>query len=524
MASLYGDPNTGFLQAGQYPGSSGYWATDPTYGPSGGMRNGLYPGDAARLAMGQTPLAPGAERIIGDEPVWDSVNGIWINPRTKKPYSGRKRDGTYVVNGISHGQNNPASFTQPNINPNDPNQRYKPVEITKAPDISAATKDLVKQFKDTAEQSLKGFDDHLKAFTSGVSDANKATQSAITAAVPTANTLSRQQEAFSKSLAAASADYSKVNADTAAKEKGLVDEAKGLLPEYDAAAQAIADRQMQEVTKNLSRYKLSTGTPMSAGSDESRILASAAADVMLPLKQAEINRRYDIISGLEVPTTQDIANRQTAKVSQFDPMVAGQTYQSGQATTQQVQALKEHVAGMSFDNAERTLRDMGIPSQVINTILGGNISNLSGLAGLEEGANYRGLQDLLGANLSQPIYYDQSVPGYPVPSRYSPTRPGNTPSVQPALGPNAPVQVGPGNPQQQNRQPNAVDIAYKQQTGFFPWEDRYFNPDAYNNLYNQLFSRNPGPSATPNSSAPPQTYPVSTSGAGDYNEPDGVYA
>src|SRR6266436_4550247 len=208
---IYGDPNTGFLEAGQYPGSSGRWATDPTYGPSGGARGGLYPGDAARLAMGVTPLSPGAQTLIGDEPVWDSVNAIWINPRTKKPYSGKRKDGTYIANGISQGRNNPANYPQQNIDPNNPQQRYQPVEIPKSPDISSATKDLVQQFKDTAAQSLKGFDEHLKAFTSGVTNANKATQAAITAAGPTADTLSKQQQQFASSLSGSAADYRNLN-------------------------------------------------------------------------------------------------------------------------------------------------------------------------------------------------------------------------------------------------------------------------------------------------------------------------
>lgn len=520
MPSIYGNRNTGLLNAGQYPGSSGYWATDPSSGPHGQQHNGLYPGDLGRLEAG-LPSSPQAQRTAAmSDPIWDSINAIYINPITKQPFTGKMKNGMYVQNGRSMGYQDPASFGAANINPNDPNARYKAVEIPKAPDISSATKDLVQQFKDTAEQSLKGFDDHLKEFTSGVADANKASKSAIQSVAGTAQTLADQQANYAKSLSSSSADYKTLNSGTAAKEAASVQEAKDLLPQYDSAGQAIADRQLQEVAKNLSRYKVGTGTPMSAGSDESRILAQAASDVMLPLKQAQINQRYNIISGLELPTTQDVANRETNRIAQFDPMVAGQIYNSGAATTQQIQALKEHVAGMSFDNAERTLKDMGIPSQVINTILAGNISNLSGLAGLEDQSTYRGLQDRLGANLTQPVYYDQGNPPYPATSRYgnpqNTTATGNTP----ALATNGPIQFGPGNAQQP-RQPNAVDIAYKQQTGYFPWEDSYFNPDAYNNLYNQLFGSSNVASSSP---AAQSTYPVRTSGAGDLTEPTSAYA
>lgn len=516
MSSAYANPNTGLLEDGQYPGSSGYWSTDPTYGPHGQQRQGLYPGDLGRLAAG-LPTSEAAKRAGGmvSEPIWDNVNGIYINPITRQPFTGKAKNGMYIQNGISKGYQDPASFNTAAIDPNNPNQRYQAVEIPKAPDISSATKDLVQQFKDTAEQSLKGFDDHLKEFTSGVSGAGKAGQAAIAAAGPTANALSRQQADYAKALTSSANDYRNLNADTAAKEKGVVQEAKDLLPSYDQAGNDIANRQMQEVVKNLSRYKLSTGTPTSAGSDESRILASAAADVMLPLKQAQINRRYDILSGLELPTTQDVANRRTAEISQFDPSVAGQIYSSGTATTQQVQALKEHVAGMSYDNAERTLRDMGVPSTMINTILGGNISSLSGLAGLEDQSNYRGLQDRLGVNVSQPVYYDQGNPAYPTPSRYSTGGTGNT-ATQPPLASNAPIQVGPGNAQQP-RQPNPVDIAYKQQTGYFPWEDPQFTNEVYQNIASRMPAANVA-------SVGPSIYPVNTSGAGDYNQPSGVYA
>lgn len=520
MPTAYGNPNTGLLEAGQYPGSSGYWATDPTYGPSGGMRAGLYPGDVGRAAAG-LPLSETAKRALNTgDPIWDPVNAVFKDPRTGQPFTGRLKNGMYVQNGRSAGYQDPSSFGAPaNINPNDPNQRYKPVEIPKAPDISAATKDLVQQFKDTAEQSLKGFDDHLKEFTSGVTDAQKATKAAIDSASGTAQTLANQQADYAKALSSSAADYRNLNTDTAGKEAAIVAEAKGLLPQYDAAGQAIADRQMQEVAKNLSRYKVASGTPMSAGSDESRILAQAAADVMLPLKQAQINQRYNIISGLEMPTTQDIANRETSRISQFDPMVAGQIYNTGTATTNQIQALKEHVAGMSFENAERTLRDMGLPSQIINTILGGNISTLSGLAQLEDQSNYRGLQDLLGANVSQPQYYDLSNPPLPVPSRYStPASLTSTGNSQPPLARNAPIQVGPGNT---SRNPTVVDIAYKAQTGFWPWEDPQFTAEVYQNIASGLSQNSLVAGSSP---APPQTFPVSTSGAGDYNAPTTAYA
>jgi hypothetical protein len=336
------------------------------------------------------------------------------------------------------------------------------VDIVKDPAVADATKSLLDTFKQSTADSLKGFQDYLDQFrkdTSSALTASKAAQN-IT---PTVNTLTGNQTAYNasldKSTAAqaaelekAKADYAALNAANATTQRGIVQKGYNELPAYDAAGNAIADRQMQTVVQNLSRYKLGTGTPTSLGSDESRILAQGAADVMLPLKQSQIARRYDLF-GNEANVESGLYGAERNRVASFNPDVAArefsasqgtaqQEFQSGQVTANTIQNLKERVAQMSYQDAIRFFDLVGVPAQIRQQILGGQISQLGQLAQLNDLSRYRGLSDRLGVNLSQPQYAGFSAPGFPAPSRNPPSSPGNQPA--PGLpASNAPKQIGP---------------------------------------------------------------------------------
>jgi hypothetical protein len=77
-------------------------------------------------------------------------------------------------------------------------------------------------------------------------------------------------------------------------------------------------------------------------------------------------------------------------------------------------------------------------------LLTGQISQLGGIASLEDQARYRGLMDTVGANLSQPVGYNMSTGGFPSPSRYQPNvnlGGGIMTSTGTPLATNAPVNV-----------------------------------------------------------------------------------
>lgn len=447
-----------------YPGSSGF-GVQP-----GGRYGSVYtaPPGSASTGSGVDP---------SDYGVYDPSTGRVVSFKTGRPFTGKEpRTGQYYNAGVVSQPPAGQQFipgTQTPIDPNNPTQRYKPVDIPKLPAVATAADDLLKTFQQGADQSLKGFNDYLKTFRSQMDQSNKLSQQAIAGNAQTEADLQAGQNRYQTQLDKSASDYAALNAADAARQAGIIQEAKDILPQYDAAANAIGDRQTQALMQQLSRYKAGSGTPMSLGSDEERILAQGVADVRLPLAQQQIQRQYDIVTGLELPIEQQLAARETARIGQFNPYVAGQEFTSGQNTAQTISNLRMVTAGMSYDNATRYLQSIGVPAALWSQILGQQAGNLGQIAGLEEGSRYLGLQDVLGAVPSQPQYYSMSTPGYPS-NRYG-SPPVNV--NNPLNAPGAPVNVG-------APAPASTDPAaqYFAQTGYYPNQDPYYSPYAMSNI------------------------------------------
>jgi hypothetical protein len=225
-------------------------------------------------------------------------------------------------------------------------------------------------------------------------------------------------------------------ANNATAEQGIVTQAQNLLPQYDAAARAVADQQMAAVTRNLNKYKMGTGTPGSSGTDEERVLADAAARVYAPFEQAKIDRAQQLLTGLALPVQQDITNRMTSALTQFNPQAQAAIWTSGRATEQDVQNLKQAVASMSYQQALQFMQALGVPVQVQQSILSGQLGQLGQLSTIESGAKYQGLQDILGIVPSQPVGYSMAQPEVPnYPPRYYPTAAAPAGSPGTAMGP-----------------------------------------------------------------------------------------
>lgn len=456
------------------PGNSGVWGDQgfsaggsvPTTTPRPGMGA---PGDRYRAALGLPTLDPSAAHPVGSAQ-WDSNKAIYVNPQSGQPFTGKLPSGQYATNGRVTGA--PPSGVSA-IDPNNAAQRYKPVDIIKSPDIAAGTADLLTTFKKNADASLKGFDDYLSTFKAASKGAFDKTNAA-TNIDPLAANLRGQQQQFSGALDKSAAEIKALNASDAAAQHGIVDRANALLPEMDTNAQHALDLGMGAVQKNISRYKAASGTPTSLGGAEISMQNAANRDLLVPFELAKTQRKMDILQGLELPIQHDLTNRETSRITQFDPMVAAQQFQSGTQTEQTIQGLKQAVAGMSWDNAIRYMQSIGVPEQIRQQILQGQVSTLGALSQLEDQSRYRGLQDTLGANLSQPQYYNMAQPGFPAPDRYSPVT--GTPQ-----GDNAPRQIG----STTGTEPAGVtaqDRAYFQQTGYWPHQDPNFSQAAYDRL------------------------------------------
>lgn len=409
-----------------YPGSSGY---------------GVLP-DLSYGTLTTTPVMP---KPPADYPVFDITTGKLISLHTKQPWTGPMPYGWSDPGGSATpagGVQVPYAPVGTMINPNDPMARYKPVTIPKSPDIATGEADLMKTFKDAASSSLQDFSKYLKSFTSDLGAARTA-GAAATDIAPTVNALQTGQAAYAGGLTADQKALQDLLASNATAERGIVAQDFATLPKYDAAAKAVADQQMALVGQNLNRYKMGTGTPSSIGSDEERILAGEAAKVYAPMELAKIQAEQGMITGLSLPVQQDITNRATSALTQFNPQVQAAIWSSGRATAQDVQNLKVAVAGMSYQQALQFMTALGVPVQVQQSILSGQIGQLGQLGQIESGANYQGLQDILGVYQAQPLGFNMGIPPIPnYPPRYASPNMNTIPNLAPAS--TAPIDIGGG--------------------------------------------------------------------------------
>ena len=355
---------------------------------------------------------------LSDTPVYNQQLGVYVSSKTGKPFTGKDAQGQNYVNGQQSSVTVPFSGGK-QINPNNPDERYQSVNVVKSPEIASATQKMLDTFNKTADTALADFNEYLSNFKTQLGAASQKSAAAVDTTGTEAELRSRQA-AYDAALQSAAARYAALNQDTAARENAVVQEARDLIPAYDAAANAAQSAQLAALQRNVSRYKALSGTPRSLGSGELRQLAAGAAAVSVPIEQAKIAQRYNVLSQYAMPVAQDIANRETSRVASFDPMVAAQQFQSGQATAQTIQQLAQVTANMSYDNAVKYMTSLSVPYEVQQKILTGQIGQLGGLAQLYGGSRYQGLQDLLGAAPTQSVYYNQGVPSYPGGSRYYP--------------------------------------------------------------------------------------------------------
>lgn len=391
------------------------------------------PQTAIDVAM-YTRANPSGQTGVAGAPVFDANLGMYVNSASGRPYSGR-----YGTTGQEYVNGQPTGVPVPygagaTINPNDPTQRYRATSIEKNPQVSSAAQAMADSLTRTATQGLQNFNEYKKNFTDSINRAQSLSNAATDIGPVSAN-LRGLQSGYSAALDAASQRYNDVLANTKAAEQAIVKQGYDYLPMYDAAAQAAANEQMAALQRNIGRYKSASGTPMGLGSSEQQMLLGGARQILVPMEQAKIQQRYNVLNQLAMPSVLDLANRQTAKVGTFDPMVAAAQFQSGTATEQTIQQLASVASQMAYQDAIRYMQSLGVPEQLQQQIMSGNIQNAGALNAVFAGSRYQGLQDILGANITPSQNYNFLSGGYPggVPM-YSPQAMPGYVSGQSALG------------------------------------------------------------------------------------------
>jgi hypothetical protein len=444
---------------------------------------------------------------VSATPMWNSAKGVWVNSVTGQPYNGADpATGKQYVRGQPTTEPVPYSGGQ-QINPNDPTQRYSPVNITKSPEIASATSDLLGTFTKTANSALQDFNSYLKNFQNQIGSAAEKTATA-TDIGPLTQELTANQEAYANALQQASKDYQGLNAQTAAQEHGIVQDAQNLIPAYDQAMTNAEGLQLGNLQQQVNRYKLAPGSvPRGLGSSELRQLAAGTAAVTVPLEQAKIQQRYNILSQYALPTTMDIANRETNRISQFNPAIAAEQFKNGTVTEETIHNLQVQAAQMSYDQALKYMQAIGVPYNLQQQILSGQIGQLGGLSSLYSGSRYQGLQDKLGANITPSIGYNVGTGAYPQAPRYPNTGYPNQSQPnqsQPNLTPGATV----------GGQPAKNQSPYGQGS---PWVADYGNQRWVNKNTGQF-----SPMQTGDTRFPAQAVPYSPGTTPNYTDYPGV--
>ena len=497
------------------PGSSGYGINPLTgrYGP-------LVSGPAS---------STGTNRA--DYGVYDAQSGKLISVLTGKPYSGVDPHSGYTYSNGVQTSGTPGSAatatipgTNTQINPNDPNQRYQAVNIDKNKDVVAAEGDLMKTFQDNAKSALSDFGTTLSNFKNDLASA-RTKANAATDITGTTKALTDAQGEYSGSLDASNAAYQKALADSAAAQRGVVSQANADLPLYDQATNNVIANQLGLAQQNFSRYKMGSATPTSGSSADMRELARAADQASAPMELAKVNQRYNILGSLAMPAEERIGAAGINYAGSFLPSIAGSRYGSATTLANTLQGLKQQVAGMSMQDATQFLTAAGIPAQMQQAILSGQINQLGQLGQVESANKYQGLQDLLGVNVSQPVGYNMGNPGYP---SYPPTPPtsryGGYPNFnggQQQVAPQQPNQApGGGNQGNRREDPNAGGYWNLTDGSFVPYMQQpqpamqVRTPNLGNSGYGTEVLTNPDYSGQP----------TMQSFQGDINIPDYAYA
>lgn len=336
--------------------------------------------------------------------VFDISSGKVVDSRTGEIYSGKDpMSGKTFQAGVEV----PIAKTGVDVA-----SRYQPVEVIRSPATASAQEDLMATFKKNAARQLEDFGSSLNAFKTDLNAARTLNKEA-TNIQPTVDALSSAQRDYSGSMDEATAAYQRALADSAAAQRGIVTQANDTLGDYDTALNNILANQLGLVSRNVNKYKMGTSTPRSLGSAETSMLARGALEASLPIAQAKIQRRYDILGSLAMPTESAIAGRNIDYAGRYLPSAAGSELSSQQSTATTIQALRDRAASAGLSNAVAYLQAYGLPAQLQQQLFSGQISELEALRQIEEASRYRGLMDTEGVQVSQPIAYNMALPGYP---------------------------------------------------------------------------------------------------------------
>ena len=375
------------------------------------MANGiLSPGDV--LYPGDPSVAKARQIRYGDAPedyaIYNAQTKRYESAKTGQAWTGAIRGTNAFANNGAWTDKDPGGASQPAL------PEFTTIKTEKQPGIATATGGLLDTFKKNATSTGTAFDSFLseardvnaKAKVQLGKDQAAFDTSKLETQLPKINEDYRAtQTNLTGQMKASNADYAKQTADTIAR---LNDENA----KYEAAARAAADKAVSNATARVNLYQLTSGTPTSGSGNLTNRYMRAVSDVEIPLQRELSARRYGQIADIERPYQRELYGQDQALLARESALTTDYALRD-ENTARYLSDLRMRVAGMARNQAQDYLRGLGLPFEMAQRIIAGDISNLGGLQALDERANYY--------TVATP-YQDTRLPQVNTPAYVSPSR------------------------------------------------------------------------------------------------------
>lgn len=300
--------------------------------------------------------------------------------------------------------------------PNNPSNDFSLISVTKNPAVQNSAQNLQQSSDQTQQQTAKTFNDYLTEATqlaqqnAGTLAANQTTLA--TAPAQYAAQLAAINNQLEQENAAAVGTQTAANTQYANTAQNLIGQSQA---DIQAGTQAIYDRAGNALTYATDQNKLgkaASGTPGSLGGADIEAAAQAYQNAYVPAEIAATQEKLQNVYGFQQPIAQSEQQQGTA-LAQTQLGVAGQQAQTQTAAAGLVNNLKTSIAegNYSINDAVQYLTSLGLPIQMAQGVLSGNVSNEQAISALLQSNAFQGL----ATNYQQPTVafptYNSGQPG-----------------------------------------------------------------------------------------------------------------
>ncbi len=318
----------------------------------------------------------------------------------------------YDVNGLITGYTNDSGTprtpaTQPSIlNPTspaaatgagaDPNKDFSLLNQVKSGPIAGAATGLLGDAGKAQATTNKTFDDYLNEFRTQAQN-NKNILAQDQATLGDTTTLKNQLNTINTNFAnAGNATNQQIigaNNNFQNSSSDILNQLQAENARYEAAAQNVANQAVNAGTMQNKMYQAASGTPGSNSGDMINRAIQTNLAVNIPLQQELSARRSALLTNVALPLAGQYRANTTGQLEGFQAPLNSQIAGMGTNAAQMVQSLKQALAGRSMQESQAYMNSLGIPIELQQQVLQGNIGAAQGLSTLDLGNTFYGLSN-----------------------------------------------------------------------------------------------------------------------------------